>query len=222
MVKRKRNANETIFLSRLSVFPFILCLASKLLTAMVDNFDSNKFADTAWNEKELVDLVEMYEPSGLLVPPLPYQKQGLGWMVSSEEPELPVKPKDCIQFWSVKQEGGQTVYINGASNFSTTTKLTLFKGGILADDMGLEKTIQTLSLILHDINKNKASGKIGSTLVVCPVTLIGNWTGQIDSHFADGVITYQVIHGTDKESKIKSIGDFDISFTTYGNCLFPW
>jgi hypothetical protein len=42
-------------------------------------------------------------------------------------------------------------------------------GGILADDMGLGKTIQLLSLIAA-----QAPGS-GPTLLVCPMSLVGNW-----------------------------------------------
>ena len=42
-------------------------------------------------------------------------------------------------------------------------------GGILADDMGLGKTIQLLSLVAAS-----ASGG-GPTLLVCPMSLVGNW-----------------------------------------------
>jgi len=42
-------------------------------------------------------------------------------------------------------------------------------GGILADDMGLGKTIQLLSLV-----SAQPAGS-GPTLLVCPMSLVGNW-----------------------------------------------
>ena len=40
--------------------------------------------------------------------------------------------------------------------------------GILADDMGLGKTLQTITLLVSDQGK-------GSSIIVCPASLIYNW-----------------------------------------------
>jgi SNF2 domain-containing protein/SNF2 helicase protein/helicase-like protein len=45
-------------------------------------------------------------------------------------------------------------------------------GAVLADDMGLGKTVQLLALIAHDLEKPEAAGP---TLLVCPMSLVGNW-----------------------------------------------
>ncbi|WP_328652695.1 SNF2-related protein [Micromonospora sp. NBC_00330] len=42
-------------------------------------------------------------------------------------------------------------------------------GGVLADDMGLGKTVQLLALLAGD------SPEAGPTLLVCPMSLVGNW-----------------------------------------------
>ncbi|KAH7929303.1 hypothetical protein BV22DRAFT_1110033 [Leucogyrophana mollusca] len=54
-------------------------------------------------------------------------------------------------------------------------------GGILADDMGLGKTIQTLTRIVEGKPRksDKADGWAGSTLVVCPVSLVSQWASEI-------------------------------------------
>jgi non-specific serine/threonine protein kinase len=41
-------------------------------------------------------------------------------------------------------------------------------GGVLADDMGLGKTVQLLALFAHQSDQ-------GPTLLVCPMSLVGNW-----------------------------------------------
>lgn len=46
-------------------------------------------------------------------------------------------------------------------------------GGILADDMGLDKTLQVMTLIEDGIGENHVS------LVVAPATLIYNWQDEI-------------------------------------------
>ncbi len=47
-------------------------------------------------------------------------------------------------------------------------------GAILADDMGLGKTVQMLALLLHEAQKEGA----GPSLVVAPVSLLGNWAAE--------------------------------------------
>lgn len=109
------------------------------------------------------------------------------------------------------------MYFNTAFGTKDIHEPTLYKGGILADDMGLGKTIQSLSLVLTDVlNMKENIGISRPTLIVCPVSVIGNWTKQVDSHFLPGFLTYQVLHGNEKSRQIKKINDYDITFTTYG------
>ncbi|OCH84032.1 hypothetical protein OBBRIDRAFT_799429 [Obba rivulosa] len=54
-------------------------------------------------------------------------------------------------------------------------------GGILADDMGLGKTIQTITRIVEGrpTKKDSKAGWAPSTLVVCPVAVVGQWASEI-------------------------------------------
>ena len=48
-------------------------------------------------------------------------------------------------------------------------------GGVLADDMGLGKTVQTLAHLMIE----KAAGRLDRpALIVCPTSLIPNWTAE--------------------------------------------
>ncbi len=47
-------------------------------------------------------------------------------------------------------------------------------GAILADDMGLGKTVQMLALLLHESQREKEA----ASLVVAPVSLLGNWKAE--------------------------------------------
>ncbi|MFB7268622.1 SNF2 helicase-associated domain-containing protein, partial [Streptomyces nojiriensis] len=62
-------------------------------------------------------------------------------------------------------------------------------GACLADDMGLGKTVTLIALHLHR-NRPQAPGTApataGSTLVVCPASLLGNWQREIEK-FAPGI-----------------------------------
>ena len=81
-------------------------------------------------------------------------------------------------------------------------------GGVLADDMGLGKTIQLLSLI---------SAQPGRTLLVCPMSLVGNWQREATRFTPD--LRVHVHHGADRldgESLASALADADLVITTYG------
>ncbi|KAI0045277.1 hypothetical protein FA95DRAFT_1561280 [Auriscalpium vulgare] len=55
------------------------------------------------------------------------------------------------------------------------------QGCILADEMGMGKTLQTISLVWTLLKQNPYAGgaaAIGKVLIVCPVTLINNWKNE--------------------------------------------
>ena len=79
-------------------------------------------------------------------------------------------------------------------------------GGILADDMGLGKTLQVLTWIQAD--------HVGTTLVVCPVTLVDTWVRQA-AEFTPG-LRVRAFHGAARGSVAESAAGADVVVTTYG------
>lgn len=79
-------------------------------------------------------------------------------------------------------------------------------GGILADDMGLGKSLQVIALILEQ--KSKA-------IIVCPTTLILNWVSEIQK-FAPSLKTLAVM-GTleERKAQIDRAMDYDVVITSY-------
>lgn len=63
-------------------------------------------------------------------------------------------------------------------------------GGILADDMGLGKTVQTLALLLREMEQGRAV----CALVVCPASLQLNWRGEAAKFAPD--LPCEVLMGT--------------------------
>ena len=83
-------------------------------------------------------------------------------------------------------------------------------GGILADDMGLGKTVQTLAHLAIE----KAAGRMTKPcLIVCPTSLIPNWTTEA-SRFAP-TLSVLPLHGSKRKQLFKQIASHDIVLSTY-------
>lgn len=113
---------------------------------------------------------EKAEPNDMTIELLPFQKEGLDWLV--------------------KQEEGP------------------YNGGILADEMGMGKTIQTIALFMADKKRD------GPILVVAPTVAIMQWKSEIESHTGSRLLV-GVFHGQNRATKVKELKKFDVILTTY-------
>ncbi|AHH95848.1 DEAD/DEAH box helicase [Kutzneria albida] len=77
-------------------------------------------------------------------------------------------------------------------------------GACLADDMGLGKTVQLLAL--------EAMPRSGPTLLVCPMSVIGNWQREA-ARFTPGLS----VHAHHGENRLpgRELGRYDLVITTY-------
>lgn len=130
------------------------------------------------------------DPKGLKIPLMPHQKRALAWLL-----------------WREKQKPS---------------------GGLLADDMGLGKTLTMISLVMKskEINGDDNLGKEnyrdkypGGTLVVCPASLMNQWSGEIERRTKRGLLGVEVYHGTKRETRPKKLAQHDVVITTYALIL---
>lgn len=91
------------------------------------------------------------------------------------------------------------------------TMATYGFGGILADDMGIGKTIQIITLFEDD----RLNHPENTSLVICPSSLILNWESEIKK-FAPSLNSL-VISGTAEEraKRIAQAKDYDVLITSY-------
>ncbi len=95
--------------------------------------------------------------------------------------------------------------------------MTEFNFGLcLADDMGLGKTIQVISYLLY--LKEKYPNRIGSTLIICPTSVLFNWSREIKKFAPD--LEFSFHHGPNRIKDASGIREFlkphKIILTTYG------
>ncbi|KAI1079542.1 SNF2 family N-terminal domain-containing protein [Whalleya microplaca] len=145
--------------------------ASEAVDTRADIDDIDLFA---MGEDALSKLPRADQPESVQSKLLPYQLQGLAWMIAKENPQLPSPGSgDIVQLWKRDKHGN---FFNLATSHTTKERPKLLSGGILADDMGLGKTLQVISLIL-------TSGfDEGPTLIIAPPGVMSNWEQQIQQH----------------------------------------
>jgi hypothetical protein len=90
---------------------------------------------------------------------------------------------------------------------------TVGMGGVLADDMGLGKTIQLLALMARDAHGGPG---VGPTLLVCPMSLVGNWQREAKRFTPD--LRVHVHHGAERSRGKQfeaAVASCDLVITTY-------
>ncbi|HZD00340.1 MAG TPA: DEAD/DEAH box helicase [Actinomycetes bacterium] len=89
-------------------------------------------------------------------------------------------------------------------------------GACLADDMGLGKTIQLLALLVAE-RSEAGAGRPGPTLLVCPMSVVGNWQREAERFAPD--LAVHVHHGAERlagEDLARAVAGADLVLTTYG------
>ncbi|MFF0491073.1 DEAD/DEAH box helicase [Nocardia sp. NPDC004068] len=102
--------------------------------------------------------------------------------------------------------------LRGLSWLATMNRLNC--GAILADDMGLGKTVQVLALLAHE--RETAATVPGPTLLVCPMSVVGNWQREAE-RFVPG-LRVLVHHGAGRRRGAEldaAVADSDLMITTY-------
>ena len=84
-------------------------------------------------------------------------------------------------------------------------------GGILADDMGLGKTLQMISVLLAE----RDEGAIGTSLIVCPASLVFNWLDEFARFAPDLKVCAVVGSQAERSSILERYARWDVLVTSY-------
>jgi hypothetical protein len=190
---------------------------------------------------------------GLKIELLDFQRQSLKWALEREKqiggvqsfiwPKLPSRG-----------EGQEDLYYNPILKQFRKDKPALVRGGFIAEQMGLGKTVISLALILKNpapdfplsgdtisamkkkdppnvtskdcgwekdlyektSKKNKKTGSVicKGTLVICPVSLVGQWIDEARSKLKEPGLIYPY-HGPDRKRNPYKLAANSIVVTTY-------
>ncbi|KAH6967255.1 P-loop containing nucleoside triphosphate hydrolase protein [Fusarium venenatum] len=129
-----------------------------------------------------------------------HQKQALtfmirreqGWAFSGQDPDI----------WEVRYTNQGRHFLNRVSDASQVQEPPQCYGGIVADPMGLGKTLTMIALVATDMNNqnlNDNSGEefhqtVPTTLIVVPPSLIGTWEEQLSAHVMEDGLTCHLYH----------------------------
>ncbi|QRW08198.1 SWI/SNF-related matrix-associated actin-dependent regulator of chromatin subfamily A member 3-like 3 [Ceratobasidium sp. AG-Ba] len=183
------------------------------------------FLDAIYEQEkqDILNLPEHPSPPGieegsLTVDLLKHQKQGLLWCINRESATLPQKDGEPHeQFWEYRsQPGRKGYYINMITKtpVPVDTPPAIGHGGIMSDSMGLGKSLTFLALIIAT-KKTQPAGYDNPTLIVCPLSVLGNWESQIASHCTRGALSHYTYYSDKRNVDSDVLKAYDVVLTTY-------
>ncbi|KAF5566324.1 helicase-like transcription factor [Fusarium napiforme] len=160
---------------------------------------------------------------------LRHQKEALGFMLERESGHINEK----YRLWEeIEHENGTFQYRHRITKRRKDIRPDERGGGILADDMGMGKSLSILALIMKTLDKGKewAEGKNAehkikrslkfsrSTLIVVSAALlVDEWENEVRKHLQTGfkVVKYHGENRPKTPGELSVIEDSDIVVTTY-------
>ncbi|ERF69852.1 hypothetical protein EPUS_05394 [Endocarpon pusillum Z07020] len=193
--------------------------------------DTLQFQETVSNVyatlKRSSHLTRMIGDTRLRTPLLQHQEEALSYLMQRECG--PVSPE--FSLWRRVESDGHVSYRHAITNAISPVMPSETGGGVLADEMGMGKSLSILSLVTKTLenahhwasngtaalsNEEWARKPISraTLVVVSSALLLNSWQSEIDTHL-DGTIKTIKYHGHKRERIPTIIGDSDIVLTTY-------
>ncbi|KAI1388866.1 SNF2 family N-terminal domain-containing protein [Hypoxylon trugodes] len=177
------------------------------------------------------DLEEAPQPSSINTALKRHQKQALTFMLNREKGWG--FGHDYPDIWETIYKDHTRIFFNTVSRACQFHEPARFSGGIIADPMGLGKTLTMISLVATDIDSKEdigiyqedtETGKQGvaATLVVIPPPILNTWEQQIQNHTIGGTMMYRRHHGKTRLVGIEELNGVSFVLTTYHTVAAEW
>ncbi|OAV87096.1 hypothetical protein PTTG_29578 [Puccinia triticina 1-1 BBBD Race 1] len=156
---------------------------------------------------------------GCKTPLLKHQQQAVEFITKLEYPESTT----LSEFWnSLTCEWLKQAFYRKVNTGRTQEQINHNnQGSILAENMGLGKTLILLALILTSKNAaesfaNTKEENARATLVICPLSTLANWESEIKKHLDLSHTKYVVYHGEERKKwTALTLGANNIVLVTY-------
>lgn len=174
----------------------------------------------------------------------PYQQRSVDWMLrregtkfssTGEIQEIPRRTADTVpvSFSATTDIQGRKCYVSHVRgmlipDISQEWDSTALPGGILAEEMGLGKSVELISLIClnkRDITKEdvydpylaKTVKASGATLIITPPAILGQWITEVNKHAPQlKCFHYRGFsQHTQEEATVEHLLQFDVVLTSY-------
>ncbi|KAL1965519.1 hypothetical protein VTN77DRAFT_5602 [Rasamsonia byssochlamydoides] len=183
------------------------------------------------------NIPEMEPPPQISTPLLRHQKQALWFMMEKEQPrKFGPREEDNNSLWRIERTAnGRTRYREIISGTILYEEPPQTLGGLLADMMGLGKTLSILSLVVATlpearkwenmiprpelVRDSPGIRNTRTTLLVSPLSAVHNWVAQIKEHLKQNAISYYVFHGSSRTTDVDELSQYDLVITTYSIVL---
>ncbi|KAL4887834.1 SNF2 family N-terminal domain-containing protein [Aspergillus ambiguus] len=183
------------------------------------------------------NIPEMDTPPQLVTPLLRHQKQALWFMTEKERPrKFGPNEADNNSLWRLEvRPNGTKRYREIISGMVTDEEPPQSLGGLLADMMGLGKTLSILSLVVSSLGQSREWADLApepdlvqaapgirntkTTLLVVPLSAVNNWVSQIKEHLAPDAVSSYVFHGSSRTTDVDELSRYDLVITTYSIVL---
>ncbi|KAH8650675.1 SNF2 family N-terminal domain-containing protein [Tricladium varicosporioides] len=220
------------------MFSFDEALATSSLTDDPAPLHLEEVASNAdlWSEFESnEELPETEGPSIVSTILLRHQKQALTFMMRREQGWALEGPRKDI--WKIMIAANkQFLYTNTITGSQQDYPPPSFRGGILADQMGLGKSLSMISLIASDttrplkdptpetsvVTTEPKVPAIKTTLLVVPSSLLHTWRHELKRHLRPNTLKWQFFYGQRRSTDTVALTLCDIVVTTYGTILSEW
>ncbi|KAH8690625.1 SNF2 family N-terminal domain-containing protein [Talaromyces proteolyticus] len=177
------------------------------------------------------DLPEASQPSIIHAQLERHQKQALSFMLRREQGWA--FGSSSGDLWGWKRTGQGRLFLNMISGDHQREEPKQFFGGIIADPMGLGKTLTMIALVASDLqihNVGNATldkrtynfGTNKTTLIVVPPALLDTWEEQLSQHVVPGGLAWYRHHGKARLVDVFELEKLNIILTTYHTISTEW
>ncbi|KAF2168317.1 hypothetical protein M409DRAFT_65759 [Zasmidium cellare ATCC 36951] len=175
------------------------------------------------------DLPDMEADSSIITSPLmDHQKKALHFLMDRERSDYEGQELPSHSLWKYRsKDNGRPSWYHLITDQVVFEKPNYLQGGILADVMGLGKTLSILALVAETREAARRFRREGpedrdgqltnskATLIICPKSVLSNWQEQIRNHSAHGKFKIYTYHGTSRIQDVDKLSRFDVVLTSY-------